>query len=1237
MPFSTLYHLRGILCLIFIFTSVSIFAQFSVRTDQVNANYSLGETAEFTINSSQSGTATYKLKYDNITPVISTGSIDVQAGVPAIIPFQSTSAEVILCEVSLNGNSQTAAAAFNRDDIPLFSEEPTDFDQYWNTQKSISAAIPLDPQLSFHSSDGEVTTYRINLANVDDRRVYGYISIPNTGSNFPAIITLPPYSSAANTANPQEFIANRAKVISVSLSVHNAEPDQADPNAYEPDNINNRNEYYYRSTILGTLRMIDYLYTRADFDGQNIGLTGVSQGGGLSLIAAGLDNRVKSLTISNPALCRHNGYDENKASGFPYYLQRSEVLVNNATHYTQTKNASRYYEAAFFARRYTGPTLAIVSYADDVTPASASFAALNELRGKKVVAHARDLDHAHPTAYWDGRYDMWRHEFPTTINPPYYTSTGYSAEAGDDRAATVDEGLDLSGQIFQNGIVNNNFPVQWKMVEGAGNVTFSNANVKNPTVQFDAPGTYLLKFTALDYSGLFDEGIFHEISDFVSIEVAAGEIADVNSPLTQLVFSGFSTNGSLEITVNFNEPITGLTATDFQVINGTVESLTGNASNYYIQVLPTAVGEVRVNLPYGRVSDAAGNLNLPSNQITIYISNPPNNPSNNNLCNNVISGGEIDGDESDCEAFDPSPLGSIAFPTGGGGVLHYQWQSSPSLSGNWSNISNATAATFDPPTLTETTYFRRLARRSNCEEFTGISNAIVKEIIENETPVEPPTGPTGYCEMQGNNPEGVFIRKIELENLSHSSEKEGYGDFTAETANLAPGGVYMVVLTPGNTAVMNNWVGWIDYNQDGDFRDERELIIFKNDNNAVNAFFEVPPSASEGATRMRIALRGDGFAAPCYSYDTGEVEDYTVIIGDGAGGNTNNDEEEDDNNSPEPGTPPSYCTVRGTQPWWQWISRVQFSDLDHESFKDLYGDFTDRFATVEAGNAYELTLTPDFSWLIEDVNWKVWIDYNQDGDFEDAGEMIAAGTAETEVSFDVQIPNAAPSGTTGMRVAMHYGEISDACTDIERGEFEDYSVVITGASDCGQGNGRFRAILDLTAEPYEREVELYWTTNTEYKNSNFVLEHSTDGTNFTELETRPSVDNGYLPNFYLSKHEAPPIGENIYRVKQIYDSGSFKYSNERKVFFNIDLNAFTPYPNPTSQKLYLPLQKYEGQAARIKIYNTFAQLLSTSVVESISIDPEEIDVSDLPDGIYYISIEVAGQRTICQAFTVFRI
>lgn len=1210
----------------FLFFAGNAFGQMSVQTNRASANYAAGETAYFEITSNQSGTATYRLKYDNTVNTISTGSIFVHAGGTVSVPFQSPSPEVVLCEVTLNGNTRTAAAVFDRDNIPLFAQEPADFDQFWNQQKNLAASVPLDPQLTFHSQNNAIntTTYRINLANIDNRRIYGYLSVPTGGTNLPAVINLPPYSPGANAVQPQDFIANRAQAIAVAVSVHNVEPDQTDPTAYTPDNIDDPAGYYYRYALLGTLRMIDYLHTRPDFDGENIILTGESQGGGLAILAAGLDERVDALTVSNPALCRHAAYDNGRASGFPNYLRTSNLIYNNPTHYAQTLNASRYYDAAFFAKRFQGKVLSVIGYTDEVTPAAGTFTAVNEFRGKTVTAHAVRLGHSHPNQYWDGRYDLWRNAVPATVNPPFYTTTGYEADAGTDRETETNADLQLAGQIYQNGTADQNLPVKWKALNDAANVTFGNENARNSTVRFAEPGVYYLRLEATDNSLLAGENIFYTVSDFVKVTVtAATPTGDTQGPGVQLVFAGFSPDGSLSLNVNFNEEITGLTAADFICTNCNIQNLAGSGSNYTVDAAAQNTGLVRVRLPENRVTDASGNQNTASNQISIYLSSLPN----QNPCNNFTSGGTISGDESDCASYDAGQINQTAAASGGSGGTQYQWQSAPSLGGTWSNINGATSSNYNPPVITATTFFRRLARRSGCTDYVA-SNAIVKEITaaEPDNPVGAAPAPTGYCTMSGENAAGYFIEKIEIENLARTSAGEGFGLYDAQIPVLAPGGLYDINLTPGKTGTTNNWVGWIDFNRDGDFDDYRELMVWKSDTETVTAFFEVPPYADPGFTRMRIALRGDRFVAPCSSYAQGEVEDYIVEISDGnapGGGGSGGGAQVN-----------NYCPVRGTAPWWQWISRVEFADLDVSSEKETYGDFTNNFATVEKGNVYELTLTPDFSWLSYDMFWRTWIDWNGDGDFDDAGETVAEGNGTEAVNFDVIVPANAQTAVTRMRVGMNFGDYPTPCENTERGEFEDYSVNVTG---CTPGNNRFGAILELSAYQHERAIDLHWTTNTEYKNKEFILEHSTDGENFTVIDTQESTGAGYLPNVYRSSHADLEPGEQFYRVKQIYGDATFTYSDTERVWFGIDLDAVVPFPNPASDKLNIPLQKYAGEVAEVKIYDTFARLLRISVVNGEAQAPAAIDLAGLPDGIYYLSIKIPGHRVISRAFTILRI
>ena len=83
----------------------------------------------------------------------------------------------------------------------------------------------------------------------------------------------------------------------------------------------------------------------------------------------------------------------------------------------------------------------------------------------------------------------------------------------------------------------------------------------------------------------------------------------------------------------------------------------------------------------------------------------------------------------------------------------------------------------------------------------------------------------------------------------------------------------------------------------------------------------------------------------------------------------------------------------------------------------------------------------------------IWIDYNKDGDFADAGEKVynAASTtsgAHTE-SGNIIIPLTAIAGTTRMRVICSESSVpTDPCAAYSYGETEDYFVNIIAAAAC---------------------------------------------------------------------------------------------------------------------------------------------------------------------------------------------
>ena len=516
---------RIMLSMVFLILSFYLVAQVNVTTNQNDAYYEVGETASFNITSQQSGQINYTLKYDNFAAPIQTGTLSISSGQTLTVNHTATEPGIVVCTVDMFGNNAATAAAFSPYDIEVFEDEPSDFDAFWNTQKNILAGVPMNPQVTWHSNTQYSTTYRVNLGNIANRRVYGYVSIPNGQGPFPAIITFPAFGDVANTASPEEFLSENANVISMSVSIHNVEPDQVDPNAYEPDVYNDRDGLYYKFAIMGGVRAVDYIFSRPDFDGQNLGVTGVSQGAGLSTIIAGLDDRVNFLIHSNPVLAQNTGLKYGKATGFPNYIQRSRNEVGTAAHEAQTIDAVKYYDAIYFARRFNGPSLTIISYEDVVTPAATSFGIFNELKGPKILTHALNLGHAHPADFWVGRLDFIRRFIPGTTNPPFpfaSSNQGYFIDAGDD-ISTQNNTVNLSATIERNGIVNPGYQLQWEKIAGPGSVNFSNSNSYNTSATFSEDGDYVLRLIANDYSNdLAGEQKYYTLVDEVKVTVGNG-------------------------------------------------------------------------------------------------------------------------------------------------------------------------------------------------------------------------------------------------------------------------------------------------------------------------------------------------------------------------------------------------------------------------------------------------------------------------------------------------------------------------------------------------------------------------------------------------------------------------------------------------------------------------------------------------------------------------------------------
>lgn len=152
----------------------------------------------------------------------------------------------------------------------------------------------------------------------------------------------------------------------------------------------------------------------------------------------------------------------------------------------------------------------------------------------------------------------------------------------------------------------------------------------------------------------------------------------------------------------------------------------------------------------------------------------------------------------------------------------------------------------------------------------------------------------------------------------------------------------------------------------------------------------------------------------------------------------------------------NYCTATSSDSSYEWMSRVQLNanDLDNSTGGTNYSDFTSNpsaseTTTLTQNQNYTITLTPWWSGTVYAERYKVWIDFNRDGDFEDAGEEVLSQTTNNSVSNGVTVsqsftvPSNITFGTTRMRVIMKDGNISGPCISYTYGEVEDYAIDLT--------------------------------------------------------------------------------------------------------------------------------------------------------------------------------------------------
>lgn len=158
---------------------------------------------------------------------------------------------------------------------------------------------------------------------------------------------------------------------------------------------------------------------------------------------------------------------------------------------------------------------------------------------------------------------------------------------------------------------------------------------------------------------------------------------------------------------------------------------------------------------------------------------------------------------------------------------------------------------------------------------------------------------------------------------------------------------------------------------------------------------------------------------------------------------------------------PTYCDAYSGNPYG-YISRVQFGTIDKTSTytnvggpdpdDKYYQDWTALSTNVTILGAYDLTVTNASN--DSDLDMAAWIDWNQDGDFDDNLENVVCeidGSGEGTISID--IPSFAVLGTTRMRLrtSLYSENCVNFCGSTPNGEVEDYSINVVAGDITWEG------------------------------------------------------------------------------------------------------------------------------------------------------------------------------------------
>ena len=165
--------------------------------------------------------------------------------------------------------------------------------------------------------------------------------------------------------------------------------------------------------------------------------------------------------------------------------------------------------------------------------------------------------------------------------------------------------------------------------------------------------------------------------------------------------------------------------------------------------------------------------------------------------------------------------------------------------------------------------------------------------------------------------------------------------------------------------------------------------------------------------------------------------------------------------------------------------------------------------------------------------------------------------------------------------------------------------------------------VSFSAQNQGGQVKLQWSTAQEVNTAEFIIQHSTDGSSWTNIGHVTAAGNSNQVRHYSYVHTNPSSGSNQYRIMQTDRDGKASYSQVRKI--NISeagtVNVLSNYIKDNSIRVRL------DKPAVIYFYSRDGKLL---LQKQLAEGMQTINVSGFAKGLYFLNISGHTEKIMLQ-------